>query len=148
MPEFIIRDGDVQKVGIWTGDIIEFAGVRYKITKINPKNYKLMRETDGHGFNLPKDAYGIKRSENQEWAGPKEKTPYELAMEAVNVGVTLGTVVVFTTKRLVDKYPGPYVCIGLPSDGTLKFSKLNGDRGRYVYRIKPDEVRVIEASID
>lgn len=147
MPAFTITDGQVQKIGLWHGTVIKMgpgpeAGKRFKVTKINPVNVKLMDEDGRDGFTLNR-AYAERHiDENQDWDGPKEKSEYEKLVGAAESGITLGTVVKLTSARLA-QYNAKYVCVATRSDGTFRLAKLGGDNGRYLRGITVDEMEIV-----
>lgn len=143
MSTFSIQDGQLIKHGVWVGDVIKDTetGQRYKVTKINPKNLKTINPA-GQIWNIPRTHSKFVKDPDQTWDGPKEKTEYELYLERVEAGITLGTAVEFDSARL-RKYTGTYVCIAMPNDGTLRLAKLGGDSGRYLKGIRPDECKVV-----
>jgi len=130
MPGFRLEGGDVVREGIWTGDVVVYGGCRYKVTKINPANYRVLDEA-GKTWNLRRTA-NVTKAEDQSWDGPSEKTEYQKYLEQVESGLTLGSVVEIIHPTHARRYPGKHVIIQTKSDGTFRLAKLGGDNGRYL----------------
>ncbi len=144
MPEFTIKDSDVIKVRIWVGDVIEYNRKRYKIVKEKQVNWLIQDET-GAQFNLRIGSRGAVKSEDQSWAGPKQKTEYEKALERAAAGITLGTAVRLIKATHRSKYGSMlYVVVAVPSNGTLRLAKLGGDGGRYLRNFTANDVEVVD----
>lgn len=139
-----LLDENLNKVGLWHGTVIKMRdGKRFKITKLNPVNVKMMAPDGRDGYTLNRDYAATIIDPDQSWDGPAEKTEYAKHLERIDKGVTLGTVVELTGPRL-RKYAGDkYVCIALPSDGTMRLAKLGGAGGQYLRGITAAEVEVV-----
>ena len=144
MSGFTINNGVVTQVGLWHGTIIKMRdGKRFKVTKINPVNVKMMDEDGKDGWTLSRDAAERMIDADQTWTGPKEKTDYDRYLELTSTGATLGTKVKLAG-NLASKYPGEYVVVALAqSKGTFRIAKLGGDGGRYLRNIKPGEIEIV-----
>jgi hypothetical protein len=144
MPAFRINDGEVTMVGLWHGTVIKMNdGKRFKVTKLNPKNIKMMDENGRDGYGLNRAYAETLIDEDQSWEAPQPKSEYEKYRELLDAGVTLGTKVKITDPRL-HKYRGPeYVVIALPNNGTMRLAKLGGDGGKYLKNIELENVEVI-----
>lgn len=131
MPEFTINSGTIEKVGLWHGTVIQMNdGKRFKITKLNPKNVRMM-DTDGKdGYTLNRAYAGTIIAEDQTWDGPKPKNEYELYQEATASGILLGSPVEFTGAN-GRKFPGTYICIA-KSNSNWRFAEYGGNDDRYV----------------
>lgn len=142
MPEFKLQGGEVTKVGLWHGTVIKMRdGKRYKITKLNPVNVKIIGE-DGKTYTYNRESASRHIDEDQSWDGPKEKTDYQKYVEIVEVGATLGTAVELVG-RYASKYPGTYVVIAMPNNGTMRLAKLGGEGGRYLRNIEAKDIKIV-----
>jgi hypothetical protein len=133
MPTVKIEDGQVTKVGLWHGTVIKLRdGKRYKVTKLNPVNVKLMDESGKTGYTYNRDAAERHIDTDQSWNGPDEKNPYELLTEALAAGLHIGAAVKFSDENSRRKYPETYVvCSSVNAEGKVRLAKLGGDNGRY-----------------
>lgn len=120
-PATIILAGDVIVSGA--------SGKRFKVVKINPKNYKCLDE-NGQGWNVRRA--GARKAEDQTWNGPAPKNEYQLYVEAAEQGIMLGSVVEFTRAREQQRFPGKHVCIA-KNAAKWYFAKLGGDGDRRVH---------------
>lgn len=154
MPTFQINDGKLTKVGLWTGTVIkfpethrqpEFRGRRYKVTKLNPKNIKMMDENGKEGYTLNRAYAETIIDENQDWAGPAEKSEYQKQIEIIEAGVVLGTAVKLKRATDIRRFGSDvYVCIAIQSKGTLKLAKLGGDGNRFLHNFQLADVEIVE----
>ncbi len=145
MPAFTINGDTVVKIGLWHGTVIKFKdGKRFKITKLNPVNVKMMDESGKDGYSVNRDFAETIIDEDQSWDAPAPKSEYEKYQEILAAGITLGTAVVLKSATHARKYPGTYVVIAMPNNGTLRMAKLGGDGGRYLKNFTAEDVRVID----
>ncbi len=106
----------------WEYTVIRFKGKRYLITKVNPKNYKIVDE-DGKTYNLRRNAVGITKDGNQMW-----DTPTAPSAPATKVDVPelmLGDTVTFKRAGDAAKFPGTYV-VAKKNPTTYVLVRLNG----------------------
>lgn len=104
---------------IFEGDLIvsNGSGKVYKVTKVNPSNYRCVDEKGG--------VWNVRRS-------GARKAPEGTVFEAPEAPkVTLGTAIKFTGKSAT-KFPGIFVVCALQAGDKARFAKLGGDGGRYV----------------
>lgn len=145
MPAFKMENGEVTKVGLWHGTVIkDREGRRFKVTKLNPVNIKMMDESGQDGWQLNREVAERLIDEDQSWDGPKEKTEYQKLVEAIDSGITLGTAVKITEARYRDKYPDTYVVVACRNDGTFRMAKLGGDGGRYLRGFRASDLEVVK----
>lgn len=131
MSGFTIQNGEVVQIGIWAGDVIIASnGERMRVDKVAQVNYKCTDEKGGK-WNV-RITPNIKKADDQTWNGPKEKNPYEIAMEAVDAGIVIGSAVSFKNVAQARKYPGTYiVCSSVNAAGKVRLAKLGGEGGKY-----------------
>jgi hypothetical protein len=117
----------------YPGDIIYSPSSKklFKVTKVNPKNYKCIDET-GQEWNV-RITKNIKKM-------PAD-TPFNAPPPVVTSDLVLGSVVEFTGKG-AQKFPGKYVLIKHTGDDRASFAKLGGDSDRYVRADKRGVKRV------
>lgn len=146
MPEVHVKNGVHTRVGLWTGTVVKFKdGKRFKVTKLNPVNIKMMDESGKDGWSINRDYAEKFIDEDQTWNAPEQKTEYDKYLELVELGVTLGsTVKLKAATRLSSKYGRhTYVVIAMPNNGTVRLAKLGGDRGRYLRNIEAKDIEVV-----
>lgn len=146
MPAFQLNpniNGGIERIGLWTGSVIKLRdGKRYKVTKLNPVNVKMLGE-DGKTYTYNRDSAARQIDDDQSWDGPKEKTEYEKLVDAIESGITLGTAVKITSPQYARKYPDTYVVIACRNDGTFRMAKLGGDGGRYLRGFRASDMEVV-----
>lgn len=112
-------------LSIWDGTVVyirsDATKKKYKVTKANPKNIKMIDE-DGKPWQINRTALLVHEDQTFD-APPPPPVPV----------VFLGQVVRFLGADRI-KFPGDYVVIGKPRDpnGRYKFARIGGDQDRTV----------------